>query len=272
MRYDCYSLMEDLRIELNEPDEAYVQGTDTTGRYNNTYLLRKINQAYRQLYAMLLLRIPGYFYAKASLAGVNSVYTLPGDFGRMVEVRDSDGHKIIPIEPANLTPPDETGTVHEYYRDGNTCVLNLAGVTETYDFYYRKKSRDLDFGMASAGAATSITLATSASKSASFYIGMEIHNVTKDWDDTITAYTSGRVATIAETAAANDYYGLVPEIPDMFHHLIATKASQLVRAFHPLAQSRPTQVEISLWNDMLAEAIRAYGDERSDIPLGELQY
>ena len=272
MQYDCYSLMVDLRIELNEYTEAYVQGTDTTGRYNNTYLLRKINQAYRQLYSMLLLRIPGYFYAKSSLVGVNSVYTLPGDFGIMVEVRDSDGHKIIPIEPTNITPPDETGTAHEYYRDGNTCVLNLAGVTETYDFYYSKKSRDLGYGAAVAGSSESITFPTSFSRADNFYVGMALNNITQDWTGTITDYTTNRVATVAETSVALDYFGLIPEIPDMFHHLIASKASQLVRAFHPLAQSRPTQVEISLWNDMLAEAIRAYGNERSDIPLGELQY
>lgn len=270
MLYDCYNLIAGVRHELNEYSTTYVQGTDTTGKYQNEYLLTKINQAYRYLYALLLPRIPGYFYGKKSITGVASVYTLPGDLGQLLEVRDENGSKVIPVKVGNIPIDDATGNANEYYRTGNSITINKANVTATFVFYYIKKSRDLEFGQATAGAASSITLASSASKTVDFYNGMEINNITKDWSDTITDYTAGRVATISETAAADDFYGLVPEIPEAFHHLITPKAVQLVKASFPLAQERPTQAEITLWGEMLAEAIKSYGVEDSDVPLSDI--
>ncbi len=270
MLYDCYNLIADVRRELNEYSSAYVEGTDTTGKYQNEYLLTKINQAYRYLYALLIPRIPGYFYVKVSIAGVASVYTMPGDMGRLLEVRDERGYKVVPVKVSNIPLDNATGEDNEYFRTGNSITINKAGITATYVFYYVKKSRDLDFGQATAGGAGSITLATSASKAVDFYNGMEINNITQDWSDTITDYTTGRVATISETAAIDDFYGLVPEIPESFHHLIAPKAVQLTKASFPIAQERPTAAEMRLWNDMLAEAIRSYGCEDSDVPLSDV--
>lgn len=270
MLYDAYSLMAGLRQELNEFSTAYVQGTDITGRYNNQYLLSKINQAYRTLYSMLVQRIPGYFFASAEIAGVASVFTLPGDFGQITEIRDENGYKVIPVTPGNIPVSNATGEKNEYYRVGNTIKVNKDSVTATYTFYYKKKSRDLEFGMASAGAAQSITFPTSFSKVVDFYNGMSLNNITQDWTDTITDYATTRVATIAQTAVANDYVGLIPEIPEVFHHLIVPKATQLVKATFPLAQERPTQAELLLWNEMLAEALKVYGAEYADVGSGDL--
>lgn len=270
MNYDCYNLIAGVRQELNEYSTAYVQGTDTTGKYQNEYLLTKINQAYRYLYALLLPRIPGYFYVKKSIAGVASVYTLPGDLGQLLEVRDESGYKVIPIKVGNIPIDDATGNANEYFRTGNSITINKASTTATYVFYYIKKSRDLEAGQAAAGGAASITFPSSFSKVVDFYNGMEINNITKDWTDTITDYAVTRVATISETAAVNDYFGLVPEIPEAFQHLITPKAVQLVKASFPLAQERPTQAEIALWGEMLAEAIKSYGVEDSDVPLSDI--
>ncbi len=215
---------------------------------------------------MLLPRIPGHFYAKAEVAGVSCVYDLPGDVGVISEVRDSDGLKVIPISVAGIKDRDGTGDGNEYYRTGaNKITLNKDGATETLTIYYRKKCRDISFGQATAGAATSITLATTASKLAGFYNGMDIANITQDWQDTITGYDTSRVATILETAAASDWYGLVPEIPEPFHHLISTKAVHLIKASYPMAQERPTAAELQIWEQTFAEIIRAYGNESDDI-------
>ena len=271
MLYDFYNLIADVRRDLNEYSEAYVQGTDTTGKYKNEHLLTKINQAYRYLYALLLPRIPGYFSAKASIAGVSSVFTLPGDMGQLLEVRDQNGYKVIPVKAKNIPINDATGSANEYYRSGgNTITVLKASVSATYDFYYMKKARDLEFGQAAAGGAASITLASTASKKVDFYNGMEIQNITKDWTDTIDAYATTRVATISETAAEDDWYGLVPERPEAFHHLLSPKAVQLVKASYPIAQERPTRSEMQLWDDMLAEAIRSYGTEDTDVTLADV--
>jgi len=258
-----------MREELNESGDAYVQGTDTTGKYSNAYLLIKLNQSYRTLFAMLVQRIPGYFYAKATITGTSSVFTLPGDMGVIAEIRDDQGYKVVPVTVGNIPINDGTGSKNEYLRTGNSITVNKDGVTGPYVFYYRKKARDLQFGAAAAGAATSITFPTSFSKVADYYNGMELNNITKDWTDTITDYSVARVATILETAAASDYFGLVPEIPEAFQHLIAPKAVQLVKAGFPIAQEKPTQSEIMLWNDMLAEAIKVYGVEDTDVNLGD---
>lgn len=270
MLYDCYNLIASVRQELNEYSEAYVQGTDTLGKYQNTYLLIKINQSYRYLYALLAQRIPGYFYAKIEVTGVASVFTLPGDFGQLLEVRDAGGYKVIPVKVGNIPTDEATGNSNEYFRTGNAITINKAGISSTYTFYYIKKSRDLEFGKAAAGAAASITFPSSFSKVVDFYNGMTLNNITKDWTDTITGYAATRIATISETAATDDYFGLIPEIPEAFHHLIAPKAVQLVKASFPLAQEKPTSAEIGLWNEMLADAIRLYGTENNDVPLGDV--
>ncbi len=270
--YNCYSILEDVRRALNEYSTALVQGTDE-GKYNNDYLLRKINDAYRQLYALLANynRLDFIFYKTISLTGVSSVYTLPGDYGALVEFRDSDGFMVWPVTIHDKSLVSEQGTEREYYRSGNTLVLNDNGnTTDVYSLYYKTKCRDLTMGQAAAGAATSITLATSASKVVDFYNGQQIENNTQDWLDTITDYATTRVATIAETAAASDWYGTVPEIPEPFMHLIAEMAVIKVKAQFPLAQSGVSPAEASYYDLGLADLLANYGNTTDDVPAEEV--
>ena len=53
-----YTLLEKVRILLNEYSTAYVQATDTTGKYLNSQIMDGINNAQRFIYNFLLRRIP----------------------------------------------------------------------------------------------------------------------------------------------------------------------------------------------------------------------
>lgn len=270
--YNCYRILEDVRHALNEHSEAYVQGTDTTGKYSNGYLLNKINNAYRQLFALLANenRMAFFFQTSVAITGVDSVFTLPGDYGSLIEFRDDDGKQVFPIRMHDIRVTSITGSDREYYRQGNTLVLNRDGIAGPYTLWYSKKCRDLITGQASAGGAASITLATDASKIVDFYNNQQIENITKDWLDTITDYATTRVATIAETAAASDYYGTVPEIPEPFQHLIAEMATLKVQAEFPLAQSQPSMAGLTFWDLGLADILADYGNDTADVPAEEV--
>ena len=263
---NCYEILGDVRRGLNEYTTGFHQGTDTTGPHSNSYLVKKINEAQRFLYAILILRIPGEFLQETTLTGVDSVYTLPWDFGRLLYFKNENGQQVFPINPKKLRLTEETGNDRLYYRKGNTLVLDKAGVTETYTLLYYRKPRDLEQGMASAGGAASITFATSAKKIADYYNGMTIENITKDWVDEIDDYTAARVATISETAAASDYYGIVSDLPEPFHFLIAPKAIQLIKTVSPVVQEKPSKQEISDWNNLLVETLKAFvGSDDRDV-------
>ena len=263
---NCYEILGDVRKGLNEYNEGYHNGTDTTGPHRNEYLVKKINEAQRFLYAILLQRIPGEFLQETTLTGVNSVYTLPWDFGRLLYFKDEYGRQVFPISPKKLRLTEETGTDRLYYRKGNTFVLDKAGVTETYTILYYRKPRDLEQGRAISGGSQSITLASTAKGIADYYNGMTIENITNDWIDTIDDYTAARVATISETAVANDYYGIVSDLPEMFHFLIAPKAIHLVKSSSPVVQEKPTEYELKNWNNLLVETLKAFvGSDDEDV-------
>lgn len=120
-------------------------------------------------------------------------------------------------------------------------------------------------GMASAGDALSITLDTNqAPKIVDYYNGMTIENRTQDWADTIDDYTAARVATIsAETAAANDYYGLVSELPEWCHHLMAPKAVIELKS-SPISQEPPTKFEKGQFDEDLITTLRGFAAPDSE--------
>ena len=110
----------------------------------------------------------------------------------------------------------------------------------------------------------SITLASTAKKIADYYNGMKIENVTDDWVDTISDYTEDRVATITETGAASKYYGIVSDLPEMFHDLIAPKAVLYIKAESPLSEEKPAASDRTDWMMDFREALRAYAGPELD--------
>jgi len=271
--YNGYSILKSVRQGINEYGQSglqYLQGTDTTCAHQNDWLMEKINSAQRYIYSLIYQRIPGQFLTSTTLTGVNSVFTLPFDFGVLVEFRDEDGYHVYPVGVPALKPVSVTGSDSHYYRRGNTLVLDKDSVTDTYTLWDHKKPREISQGRASAGAATSITLATSAKVITDYYNGMTLENITSAWIDTIDDYTAARVATISETAATSDYYGIVPDIPEIFHHLIPDRAILEVKATSPVIQEKPGRDEYAFFNESLKAVLDGFGNGQGDVYAADL--
>jgi len=268
--FNAYDILSDVRRGLNEYSTAKVQGTDTSGAYTNTQLTNMINSAQRFIYSFLLTRIPEIFLTSTTITGVASVYALPWDFGRLLIFKDDNNRKIYPIAVDKLKVSGSTGNKRLYYRKGNDLVLDRDGITDTYTLWYYKKCRELDQGKSSAGAATSLTLATSAKKIADYYNGMDIENVTDDWVDTISDYTAARVCTITETGAADKYYGIISELPEPFHFLISQRAIMETKAVFPATQEAPKVAEVNFFMEQLIGTLRAYAGSKLDISMEEI--
>lgn len=263
--YDnCYEILKNVRYGINEYDSAFMEATDTSCPHQNDWLVKQINRAQRLIYNFLVRRIPGEFLEETTLTASSSVLTLPWNFGRLRYLRNSSGYQVFPILQESRRLTSDSGSDRLYYRKGNTLIIDKSGVSDNYDLIYWLKPRDLHQGKASAGAATTITLQTTAKQIADYYNDLTLENTTQDWIDMIDGYTAARVATISETAAADDYYGTVSEIPEMFHHLIAPKAIHLVKADSPVIQEKPTTNSIKEWMSELIETLRSFAGSSLD--------
>ena len=269
-KYNCYSILSSLRHSLNEHSDAYVQGTDTSGKYSNTYLVEQINEAYRGIFAFLALRLPHYFQEEVSITGVDSVFTLPADYGALKQFRDAEGNMVYPIGWNDRKNVATAGSEYEYYRSGNTLVLNKPGITQTFTLYYKKRCRDLKTALAGANSIATKLHITGGVKTDDTYNGFYVENVTQDLAEEITDYAgSTQLATVASTPLVTDYFGFVPEIPEPFQHMIKKRAAMLVRSDFPLAQQVNSQETYQEWQDEMADLLRVYGDLQGDIPVEE---
>jgi len=268
---NAYEILSEVRKGVNEYSTAYVQGTDTTGAFDNTDILRKINDAQNYLYDLLLTHNPALFYKSAALTGVASVYTVPADFYRLRRVEDANGLKLTNINLDDKRRVLDQGSGWFYYQVGKTFTLDRIGASDVLTFYYVSRCRKLNSGMSSAGGALSLTLETSARKEADYYNGMQIENVTDDWTDTINDYTAARVATLAaQTGAASKYYGLISELPEDFHPFISAKAILLMKESHK-ALKPPTTTETINFREALAEKFLSFfGKLDSDYDVAEI--
>lgn len=253
-------MLSDLGVTQNDLTSVLV-GSDTEGMYSVDQVRNAMNAATQRIHALIAKRLPAeeFLAGPSDISFSSSVATLPWNFGRMVWLKDTAGRKMFQVKPRHLREASETGVGRYYWRAGQTLTIDKASVTGTYTIFYEKRPRDIDFGIAAAGGAASITLAASARKTADYYNNMEIVDITSDWIDTIDDYSAARVATISETAAADDFYGIVPEIPEAFHYLIAPLATLLMGSTFPIAKSKPGPQAYQLINEMLNDTISFYG-------------
>ena len=272
MTYEnAYEILCEVRRGVNEYSTAYAQGLDTSGAYDNPDILRKINNAQKFLADLLLNREPELFYKSTVLTPVNNVLSMPSDFYRLRRLENSDGLRmdIVPIEEKR--PTGDSGSVRQAYWLGGTIVLNT-DTTELFTMYYVTRPREIHSGMSSAGGALSLTLeAPTAKKILSYYNGMLIEDVTDDWVDTISAYTTARVATLAsQTGAASKYYGLVSELPEALHPFIGRKATLLMRDTYKSLE-KPTPASLALFSNDLNQTLLSYfGTTNGNQPYGEI--
>jgi len=268
---NCYALVASVRHAVGEFSEAKVRGEDTLGGYHNDYLVTKINDAIRELYAIISRRVPGLFLEEVDLTGVNSVFTLPWDFGKLVYFKDNYGLKVSEITEPQRKLTDDSGSKRLYRRVGNTLVLDKSGSTDVYTLSYLKKPRNVHHGLVVTGSALSMTFCNKSVKIADYYNGMTVENETADWVDTISDYTAARVATIAaQTPAKNEAYGLVPEIPDWAHMLIAPRASLMTRQEHPLTKRKPTPQDFTEYRELLRTTLLQFAAPSDDVDYEEL--
>jgi hypothetical protein len=262
-------MLEEIRTDLNEYSTAFMQGSDTSGAYDNTDIVRKINQAQRYIFNMLFQRMPELFLTSSAVTGSSGVYTIPSDLYKLSHIVNSNGEKIYPISVKVKRLSNSSGSDNLYYRSGNTIVRD-DGSSSALTFHYYSAPIDLTQGMSSAGAATSLTLATTAKPVADYYNGVKIENITDGWDDTITDYSALRVCTITNTGAASKYYGTISELPEPFHHLISRRATLMLKDSVPSPMEIKVS-EVSNFREDLIETLRGFiGTE--DVSQDELWY
>lgn len=261
---NCWEILSDVRHGINEHSTAKVNGTDTSGVFANEYLIKKINEAQRYIWNILFTDFPEYFLKSATFTFTASVGTLPADCHKIKRLEDEDGHKIDPISVDVKAKETSDGSAHQYYRYGNTIKLDGEN-SGTYTLWYYSRCREITTGMSSAGGALSMTLASTARKETDYYKGATIENVTADWVDTISAYSTSRVCTLAaQTASASQYYGTTSSLPEMFHPLI-TERTLIAMKQHPLAIPRLTREDLVLFDQNLAESLKSFaGTFQSD--------
>lgn len=272
--YDnAYKLITDIRHGINEYSSDLVNGTDTSGQFANSYLLEKMNSAQRHIYNILMRYVPDEFITNTSITCTSSVMTLPFDFGRIIQLEDTQKRKIFPSSIKSTPVQGQQGSDRHYYKQGRTLILNKPNVTQTNTIKYYRRPRELHFGQAQSGSGAAVLRMEGgtgdtafAKKFDDYYNGMIVENFTSQIYDTISDYTATNYeATVVGTHAENDYYGLVSEIPEEFHFLIAPLAIMLTKGQHPAAQELPTRVEVSDWEMMLVDALRGFAGEEYDV-------
>jgi len=263
---NCYEILSDIRREINEYSTAYMEATDTSGAYSNAYLVRKINTAQSFIHSLILNKKPEVFLTATEITGVDSVYALPFDFGRLLVFKDENDRKLYPINIDMLKVSGTTGNKGFYYRKGSDLILDRDGITDTYTLWYYKRCRDLDQGQASA----SDTLAATSKAIADYYNGMILEDITGTQYAEITDYSAARVITSTITLADESYYGIVSELPEEFHFLISKRAVMNLKASSPIATEKLVKSEYDLFYEEFRETFRAYAGSKEDITQEEI--
>jgi len=264
-------MVSDVRMALNDWSVEKVQNQDQSGSIRNEYIISKLNNAQRYIYNTLFMRQPEVFFTTATISGVNSVYTLPWDFGVLEEFRDENGYKVNKMQPWQMKLVSVTGADYFYRRQGNTLILDKPGVTTAYTLSYYTKPRDIHMGTCASGSAGVFTLGSDAKKIDDYYNGMNIENITQDYPDTITDYVgSSRIATVTTTPTVNDYYGIVSELPEPFHFLITMKAILDITIEFPNSQTKVETPDIAVFNEQLLDVLRTFAGSSRDVDIEDI--
>lgn len=263
---NCYSILQNIRYAINEHSTALVQGTDTTGAFQNSYLIDEINKAQYYIFSILFGTFPDLFLTSSSLTFTSSVATLPSDCFKVREIDNADGIPLTAINMGERHVENYIGDLYAYYRYGNSIRIDRDDISETGTIWYYKRLREITSGMSSAGGALSLTLASTARGITDYYNNMTIENITDNWVDTISDYTSARVCTLAaQTGAASKYYGIVSELPEIFHNVLEERAIIQVKQ-HPKAPFKITPLDLQLNLENLRQAMQSYaGTNTGDI-------
>jgi hypothetical protein len=266
---NMYEILSQIRYGLNEYSTALVQGTVTTGAWANEELTRAINNSQNHIWSILFEQFPEYFMKSASIVFTSSVATLPSDCYKIKEISNSDGCPLSPMGVEQRHIHSGSGSKYGYYRYGSTIRIDQDNVSDTGTIWYYWQCRELDTGMTSAGGAASATLATTSKAIVDYYNGMRIENVTDSTVDTITDYSAARVAVVSNTWAASKYYGIISELPTIFHPLIPDYALIQLKK-NPKSPEGINVIDIQLFDQMLSSSMKSFaGTQNTDYDLND---
>lgn len=274
---NAYELLREVRLGIGEYSDAILNGLQR-GTHTNRFLMGEINKAQKYVYNLALSRLPNYFIGKADLTGVDSVFTLPADFGTLIAFKNDKKTKLSRITVDNLSPG--TGSKLLYYQQGKTLVLERSGITDTYELWYRKRPRDIHAGRFlddSDDDVGQIYLDTGqCARLDDYYNGMIIENTNRNEFSTASDFvgTTG-VVTLEDLTLANDwakgeFYGVVSELPEALHVLIGPRAILSARTVSPVVKSKPTKADFDLWNDLMITTFQAFTDQEEDVDIEEI--
>ena len=268
---NCYEVLQNIRYAINEHSDDLVKGLDVTGAFQNSYLVGMINKAQRFIFGLLFNQFPDLFLKRESLVFTDSVAVLPVDCYKIQSILDAAYSPIVPIGINERQSIPGSGSRYKYYRYGNNIQVEKDAISESGTIWYYSRCRDLTMGLSTAGGVKSLTLATSARAQADYYNGMKIENVSKDWLDLITDYEADRECILeVETGDAEEYYGLVPELPEDFHGLIEERAIIEVKQ-HPKAPFKVTAEDIEIFNGNFRSVMIGFaGTNTGDINIDAL--
>ncbi len=265
---NCYSILQNIRYAINEHSTALVNGTDTTGAFANSYIIDTINKAQFYIFSILFEQNPDMFLTSANLTFTNSIASVPSDCFKIKDIENADGIPLSKIDMLERHPGVYDGDRYSYYRYGSSIRIDMDNISETGKIWYYKRLREITMGASSAGGALSLTLASTARGITDYYNNMTIENITDNWVDTITDYTSARVCTLAaQTGAASKYYGIVSELPEIFHGPLEERAIIQIKQ-HPKAPFKVTPVDLQLNLSNIVQSMKSYAGTNT----GEINY
>jgi len=231
-------------------------GEGTAKHWTDRELLRRLNTVQRRL-AVAVAKAPGDWLVKSkSVTPSSSEITLPSDCSKPVYLEETATGNVISFSTrvmdrrvSRLTGTSLwSGTLEAYFVKGK-IVVNQDSYGEACTLWYQERVPDLHVGTASAGAATSITLSAhdgagvssggfGAKVVADYYNGAGIEVVSGTGAgtvDTITDYTTARVATVSGTYDSDSVYGTISKLPEECHNLMEVEAALM-------AMSKPSSV------------------------------
>lgn len=265
---NCFAILEEIRFGIQEHSDALVRGQQP-GLHSNEWLIKKINGAQAFIYSIMRKRMPGFFVDRVDITGVDSVFTLPSDYGSLIVFKDDQLRQVLPVDYDHLKRRNQTGHERRYYKKGATLVLDKDGVDKTYELWYFKRPRKMHIGKVDTGGTGTFVADKAARRQDDYYNGAIVESIDGDWDDVIADYTAARVVTLTDNTQAvakGEYYGLVPEIPDFVHHLIAPRALLEIRSTSPTVKSGPPpRTAVDLFREDLLTVMRDFQDTEPDV-------
>jgi len=232
-------------------------GEAAASHWSDRELLKYWNSVQKRIGMKVALSGPGWLQKSEDVTPVDSVITLPVDCAKPIYLEEKSSGRPIPFSTDVMDRRVSrlqgtslyTGITEAYFGLG-TIVINSASYTTECTLWYQIRVPDLHVGTASAGGSTSLTMGANdgvdvaadgfgAKQITSYYVNTKLQVISGTGAGiavNITAYTSGRVATLASgTYSTSSDYGTLSRLPEECWEVITMEAAMI-------ALSKPSSV------------------------------